>query len=64
MSANVNKTKFEQLQKNDKIKTAYCANNNISLIRLDDKDLNNNVIEWSLDIELSRIAADIAISKP
>lgn len=62
-SAEVNKKKFEQLQKNDKIKTVYCENKNINLIRLDDKDLSNNIIEWSLDTELSRIAAEIAISE-
>jgi len=63
LSAEINIKKFEQLQKNDKIKTEYCKNKKINLIRLDDNELINNVMEWSLDIELSRIAAEIAISE-
>ena len=46
-------------KKHDEIKNNYCKNNNISIIRLTNDDLINNVIEWELDIELSRIKAEI-----
>jgi very-short-patch-repair endonuclease len=61
-SVEVNMKKFEQVQKNDKIKTKYCQDKNITLIRLDTYHLVNNLIEWELDVELTTIAANIAIS--
>jgi very-short-patch-repair endonuclease len=61
-SDEINRMKFEQIQKNDRIKTRYCAKNNIILLRFDTKDLANNIIEWSLDNELTRILAEKAVS--
>ena len=58
-----NMEKFLQLQKNDSIKNEYCKKENIILLRFDDYDLTNNVIEWSLDNELTRTAALIAIGE-
>lgn len=58
-----NQRKFEQIQINDSIKTRYCKDAGITLIRLDDYHLNNNIVEWELDVELTRIAAEIAVSE-
>lgn len=46
-------------QKHDKIKNQYCRDNNINIFRLTYDDLNNNAIEWSLDLELNKIAVKI-----
>jgi very-short-patch-repair endonuclease len=58
-----NQKAFVQTQKNDRIKNNYCHKNNINLLRLDDYHLTQNIVEWELDNELSRIAAEIAIGK-
>jgi very-short-patch-repair endonuclease len=50
---------FKRIKKHDEIKNNYCKDNNINLIRLTNEDLTNNIIEWGLDIELSRIKAEI-----
>jgi very-short-patch-repair endonuclease len=47
--------KFRITQKHDQIKNQYCKDHGIKIIRLTYDDLDNNVIEWSLDIELSKI---------
>lgn len=60
-SVEVNQRKFNQVIINDRIKNKYCCDKNINLLRLDYKDLSNNVIEWSLDIEISKIAYEIAV---
>ena len=52
---------FETTQKHDKMKNQYCKDNGIYLIRLHIDDLINNVLEWSLDNELSRINAEMII---
>ena len=52
---------LEETQKHDRIKNTYCTKNNISMIRLTYVDLSNNMIEWILDDELSRIAAEMAV---
>ena len=52
---------FDIIQKHDLIKNKYCANNNINIIRLTHDDLSNNMIEWMLDNELSKIGAEMAI---
>jgi very-short-patch-repair endonuclease len=52
---------FDIIQKHDLIKNKYCANNNINIIRLTHDDLSNNMIEWMLDDELSKIGAEMAI---
>ena len=54
--------KFLQLQKNDRIKNQYCKKENIPLIRLDDEDLANNVIEWCLDEELRKIKLKLLLN--
>jgi very-short-patch-repair endonuclease len=54
---------FESIQKHDKIKNQYCADNNINIIRILYHELADNTIEWTLDNEITKIAADIAISK-
>jgi very-short-patch-repair endonuclease len=52
---------LEKTQKHDLIKNKYCADNNINIIRLTHDDLSNNMIEWMLDDELSKIGAEMAI---
>jgi len=52
---------YEYIKRNDEIKNQYCLKNNINLIRLDDYHLINNLIEWELDVELTKIAAEIAV---
>jgi very-short-patch-repair endonuclease len=59
----VNEANFRRVQENDVIKTQYCRDNGITLIRLDNYELNNNTIEWTLDIELQKIATKIAITE-
>ena len=51
-SIEINRQKFEQLKKNDAIKTKYCKDNNINLLRLNYDDLINNIAEMLLDIEI------------
>jgi very-short-patch-repair endonuclease len=51
-SIEINKQKFEQVRKNDAIKTKYCKDNNIKLLRLNNNDLINSEIEMLLDIEI------------
>jgi very-short-patch-repair endonuclease len=52
---------LEKTQKHDRIKNKYCADNKINIFRLSYEDLSNNMIEWMLDDELSKIAAEMAI---
>ena len=52
---------FEKTQKHDLIKNKYCADNNINILRLTYDDLNNSLIEWILDNELSKIGTEMAI---
>lgn len=56
-----NHRKFLQIQKNDGIKTQYCQDNGIKLLRFDVYHVDNNILEWELDNELIRIAAEIAV---
>ena len=42
-------------KKHDEIKNNYCKDNNINIIRITNNDYLNNIMEWELDIELSRI---------
>jgi very-short-patch-repair endonuclease len=51
-SIEINKQKFEQVKKNDAIKTKYCKDKNIKLLRLNNDDLINNIAEMLLDIEI------------
>ena len=46
---------FEQQKHNDAIKTKYCQDKNIKLLRLDYMDLDNNLIEYRLDAEISTL---------
>ena len=39
-SIEINKQKFKQVKKNDAIKTKYCKDNNINLLRLNNDDFN------------------------
>lgn len=52
---------YEYIKRNDEIKNQYCLDNNIYLIRLDHHHLDNNLIEWFLDEELTKINAEIAV---
>jgi len=58
---------FEKTQKHDQIKNKYCTDNNINIIRLTYDDLNNSLIEWTLDNELnkrnklSKIGREVAV---
>jgi hypothetical protein len=56
-----NERKFKNCKKNDEIKTKYCQDNDITLLRLHYSLLTDNVLEWELDNELTRIAAEQAI---
>ena len=53
-----NLMKFEQQKRNDEIKNAYCREKNINLIRIHNDDLINNVIEWTLDVEISKMVVE------
>jgi hypothetical protein len=62
-SIEINKKKFDQGKINDEIKTKYCKDNNIPLIRLDNYHLINNILEWELDYEINRIVVERIISE-
>jgi very-short-patch-repair endonuclease len=55
------KESFEKTQRHDVIKNKYCKDNDINIIRLTYDDLINNVLEWAIDNELSRIGAEMAL---
>ena len=55
------KQSFEITKKHDEIKNKYCKEKGITLIRIDYQDLINNVLEWTLDNEITKIAAKQAI---
>jgi len=52
---------LKYVQKHDKIKTNYCLKNGITLIRIPYWELDDNVVEWTLDNEITRHAANQAI---
>jgi very-short-patch-repair endonuclease len=54
---------FERIQKHDKMKNEYCEKNNIHLLRLTYDDLVHNVLEWSIDMKLSKIFVDQLLAK-
>jgi len=45
-------------QHHDAIKNKYCSDNDINLLRIPYWELEDNVVEWTLDNELTRIAAE------
>lgn len=49
---------LEYTQYHDKIKTQYCATKNINLLRIPYWELEDNVVEWTLDIWITKIAAE------
>jgi len=50
-------------QLHDKIKDQYCKDNGIILMRIHSDDLLNNVLEWAIELELTRIKAELAIQE-
>lgn len=49
------------VQKHDAIKNKYCEDNDINLLRIPYWELDDNTVEWTLDNEITRVAAEIAI---
>lgn len=54
--------KLDAVQKHDNIKNEYCKKNNINILRISYEYMINDTVEWMLDIELSKIAYNKAIS--
>jgi len=52
---------LDKVQKHDGIKNKYCEDNNINILRIPYWKLDENSIEWTLDNEISKIAAENAI---
>lgn len=50
--------KLEVVQKHDAIKNKYCGDNGINIIRIPYWELEDNVVEWTLDNEITRVAAE------
>lgn len=53
---------LKTVQKHDAIKNKYCEDNNINMLRIPYWELEDNNVEWTLDNEICRISAEIAIS--
>jgi len=49
---------LSQIKKHDKIKNKYCKDNSINIIRIPYWELEDNVVEWTLDNEITRVAAE------
>jgi len=49
--------KLDYIQRHDVMKTEYCQTNGINIIRIPYWELEDNVVEWTLDIEIDRLAA-------
>jgi len=57
------KTSLKDTQKHDAIKNKYCQDNGINLLRIPYWELEDNTVEWTLDNELTRIAAENVVVK-
>ena len=52
---------LEYIQRHDDIKNKYCHDNGITLLRISYWELEDNMVEWILDNELTTIAAILAV---
>jgi len=50
--------KLKTVQKHDAIKNKYCQDNDINIVRIPYWELEDNTVEWTLDNEITRIAAE------
>lgn len=51
---------LETVQKHDGIKNKYCVDNGINIVRIPYWELEDNTVEWTLDNEITRMAAEQA----
>ena len=49
------------IQRHDAIKNKYCEDNYINILRIPYWELEDNTVEWTLDNEITRIAAELAV---
>lgn len=55
------KEMVDNIKKHDEIKNNYCLNKKINIIRVNHNDMINNMIEWILDDEISKINANLSL---
>jgi len=52
------KSTLAERQRVDEIKNEYCMKNNINILRIPYWELTENTVEWTLDNEITRVAAE------
>jgi len=55
---------LKQRELHDSIKNKYCKDNGINIIRITYLELEDNVVEWTLDNEITRVAAERHFANP